>query len=200
MTQVISTDDRGAVAVRAIGWGAGCGAVAGAIVGSFIFPILGTAVGAAVGALVGLVFGVLNGLALTAIGPEASHWSARVVAGGVSAACGLGMFAVLPRHVVVDLGFAAACGVIGVLVGPAARFGLVREGRAAVSLVGRGLGFGMAAGGLIGAVAGLVIGLFSYAPTAFAAVLEGGVLGALTGAALGLLGAAVVVIATSRIR
>ena len=127
-----TTQGRGAVVGRAFGWGCVCGAVAGAVAGSVAIPVLGTAFGGAVGALVGAAFGIVNGMVLSALGPGATHGSARAVAALISAVCGVAAFAVVPPRneqgrLLLDVGFVAVCAVIGALVGPAARFGLERK-------------------------------------------------------------------------
>lgn len=211
MTQVSTTQGRGAVVGRAFGWGGVCGAVAGAVAGSVAIPVLGTAFGGAVGALVGAAFGIVNGMVLSALGPGATHGSARAVAALISAGCGVAAFAVVPPRngqgrLLLDVGFVAVCAVLGALVGPAARFGLERKAshgrprRSVADAVGRGLVFGAAGGGLVGVTAGLLIGLVTYVPTAFFALFEGGIFGGVVGAVLGLAVAAGFVIATSRIR
>ena len=70
--------------------------------------------------------------------------------------------------------------------------------RSGGQLVGQLLALGGIAGALVGAAAGLVIGLRTYLPTAPFAAGEGAVLGTLGGAVLGLLVGAVMALGRRR--
>lgn len=66
---------------------------------------------------------------------------------------------------------------------------------AEIPLVPRWLMIGAILAGSVGAVAGLIVGLYAYAPTAWFAIFELGIPSAFAGAALGALAASVAIVA-----
>jgi hypothetical protein len=201
--------DRAPILKRAVSLGAAVGAVTGGLLATLDWPVVGTFFGAGVGLATGAVVGLANGLALAAaVTVSRSPWMARLVAAVTSMLCGAvpAYLAHTAPHAdwLVPLGLGA---VLAGGLGPFAVFGaqpLVlspRFGQRPARDVLTRVMVGAAAGGAgLGAIAGLVLGVVTYLPTAPFAAIEGGALGSVSGAILGLLCAAAIVTPGLRVR
>jgi hypothetical protein len=201
--------DAFAVVGRAACWGAGVGAASGGVLGTADWPVVGTFFAALAGGAVGGVVGVINGVTLAgSTTVTSSRWAARLVAALTSLAC-----AVVPAYLMhasprwdwivpLALGTVLAAG-----IGPFAAFGVQPvvlgprfRTRSVSDVAGRIVVGGLIAGAGIGGVAGLVLGLITYPPTAPFAVIEGAIFGSVSGVVLALLVAAAVVAPKLRVR
>jgi outer membrane lipoprotein SlyB len=183
--------------------------VACGLLGTLEWPVVGTFVGVLVGLVVGSAVGLANGASLAILtAATTSRWMARIVVAVTSLAC-----AAIPAYLtgaslrwdwagplVLGIGLAGA-------VGPFAAFGVqpvvlhrrLRRWPVRV-LVRRIVASGAIAGAGLGGVAGLVIGVVAYLPTAPFAVVEGAVLGSVSGVLLAGLVAAALVAPELRVR
>lgn len=199
--------------VRGVGFATAAGAVVGGVVGTIDWPIVVTFFGALAGVGVGAVTGAVDGLVLAVVARwTRSRWFARGASGLVWLVAALlatsaGEQLVATRHLVGRAAVVAVCLLLGAAVGPLIARGVEPVTRArdpaAVGLpqiAGRLLLWGAAAGGGLGATAGVIIGIRAYLPTAPAALVEGAVLGAVSGVVFALLLAAVAVLPRLRAR
>ncbi len=186
------------------------GAVAGGIAASVTWPLVATFFGAGFGAGMGALVGMVDAVALTALaGRTRSPWPARAVSAAISGAVAVllaGHYSGPPGwQQVASLALLVAFAALGAALGPAIAFGVspeprTRRGRSPAALFGLILAWGTALAAGVGAVAGLVIGLLSYPPTAYFAVLELAVLAGVSGAVLACLVGAVAVLPRLRAR
>ena len=201
------------VIVRGVGFAAGAGVVVGGVVGTIDWPVVVTFFGALAGVGVGAVTGAVDGLVLAVVARRTrSRWFARGASGLVWLVAALlatsaGEQFAATRHLAGRAAVVAVCLLLGAAVGPLIARGVEpvtgARGPAAVGLpqtAGRLLLWGAAAGGGLGAIAGVIIGIRAYLPTAPAALVEGAVLGAVSGVVLAFLLAAVVVLPRLRAR
>ena len=198
--------------VRGVGFATAAGAVVGGVVGTIDWPVVVTFFGALTGVGVGAVTGAVDGLVLAVVARwTRSRWFARGASGLVWLVAALlatstGEQLAATRHLVGRAPVVAVCLLLGAAVGPLIARGVepVTGARGpAVGLpqiAGRLLLWGAAVGGGLGAIAGVIIGIRAYWPTAPAALVEGAVFGAVSGVVLAFLLAAVAVLPRLRAR
>ena len=186
---------------RGAGLFAGLGGALGGVAGTLDWPIVGTFFGAVEAAPVGAIVGLLAAPALTLLGRRTrSRWAARTTSGviaGMAAAAAVVIYAgpitVAPM---VPIGLVAAAAVLGGVFGPLIAYGFEPVATAArmLHIGGLILIWGAALGAAGGGVAGFVIGVRAYLPTAPVAGVEGAVLGLVSGVVVACLAAGVVVL------
>ena len=198
---------------RAVFTGMGTGAGIGAAVGTLLLPLVGTVIGLLYGATVGTALGLANAPVLIAVAAStrrraAAAMAAALTSGGTAALIYPSAHALtLP----IKTAFVLVCAIVGAIAGPRAAYGRSRRAadsrsgtgahaaavRALVRFdrrIGRAFVAGATVAGVLGALGGLIFGLVTYPPTAWAAALIVGAAsapaGGLVGAGAGLLTAA----------
>jgi hypothetical protein len=179
------------------------------VLGTADWPVVGTFMAALVGGTVGGLVGVVNGVTLAVVTRvTSSRWAARLVAAATSLAC-----AVVPAYLTHasprwDWVVPAALGtVLAAVIGPFAGFGAQPvvlgprfRTRPVSDVAGRIVVGGLVVGAGLGGVAGLVLGLIGYPPTAPFALVEGAIFGSVSGVVVALLAAAAVIGPKLRVR
>jgi hypothetical protein len=192
-----------AVLTRALTICAGIGIVVGGIIETVPFPVVGTFFGAIVGGIAGAAVGLAIGAVLICVTElTRSNWAAGAASGLTSAACataiGSNRFASWwSPHGSAGWLVVAASAAVASLLGPIVAHGarpvrLTRRtrDRRVCAVVQRAVVVGAIGGGGLGAIAGLIIGVVAYLPTAPFAVIEGGIFGVVSGIVIALLVAA----------
>lgn len=180
-----------AVVPRAVVLGAIAGVGIGGAVGTAIVPIVGTVAGGFVGAVGGVLGGTASGLVIAvSMASSAGVVTVRILGALMAGGCALLEALALFGHATGPGQLILLCavltmvsGAVGAWLGPLTAF----PGNPASPdrILGRAMGICAAAGCSVGALGGLVLGLYAYPPTAPAALVEGAVFGGMCGVVLG---------------
>ena len=178
----------------------------GGIAGTIQWPIVGTFFDAFRVGLYGPVVGLVVAF-ITA--PMAScRWATRIAGGTICTAVALPTmlnYAILGRPIAfVGWSLVVLSATLGIVLAPMVANGVELtaswRGGSASDLFTTIISRGAIVGAVLGGITGLVIGLFTFAPTAPFAVVEGGILGTVTCSIVSLLIAAVVLLPKVKVR
>ena len=195
------------VVTRGICFGGSAAAVIGDVVGTVDWPVVGTFFGALAGVLLGVGAGVLDSALLAGVaGRTRSAWTARLASAAVSSGFALiavsraGAFRSL-SHVAGKATLVTFCLLLGAALGPMIAYGVepISFGRGPVPVplsrfFATWVRWGAVAGGVLGGIVALVVGIHAYLPTSPFAVVEGAWFGCVSGVVLALLALAVAVL------